>query len=42
MREKFVRLQQIATLLNLDQVRVFLFYVRESGVSPDDGAPLAS
>ena len=28
-REKFVRLQQIATLLNLDQVRVFLFYVRE-------------
>ena len=24
-REKFVRLQQIATLLNLDQVRVFFF-----------------
>jgi hypothetical protein len=32
-REKFVRLQQIATLLNLDQVRVFsLFFLCVGGL----------
>ena len=42
-REKFVRLQQIATLLNLDQVRVaFCVLFCASGVSSDGGARLAS